>query len=515
MILSGGELVLSESAPTFARSTFYPSTGIGLTNLFASYGAIYKAQLWVYTLVRKRALATRRLPFKVYRREGDGGRTEQRDSPFAKLLRFPNPRMSAALMWEWTSSTLDIYGEAIWLKVRDGRGKPGQLWPVHPSNISTEIAVGDRARQLGVTSGSLVYVYYAGVIANADPAFVIPETDVVHFKNYNPEATVRGLSPLEPLRQTLVNEDAARRASTAFWSNGARPSGYLSHPKTLSDGAMKRLSANWNDIHGGVDNFGKWAILEEGMEPKVLSLTAEESQYIESRKLNREEACAVYDTPPPVVHILDRATFSNITEQMRSMYRDTMAPHLGGFEATVEFQLRPEFAADGDLYGEFLMDEVLRGTFEERMTQMQAAVNSGLLTPNEGRAIDNRPAMPGGDRLYVNATLIPIDEVSSRTSSNQPATTPSPSTTEVADEHLASDTPDPAAKALTGEELRSLMGRLGRVSSLEDVEVKALVLGLNGSAQPVSTALRAATEAGETLEDFKARLRALASVEAQ
>jgi phage portal protein BeeE len=66
-------------------------------------------------------------------------------------------------------------------------------------------------------------------------------------------------------------------------------------------------------------------VLEEGMEPKPLTLTAEEAQYIETRKLNREEVCAAYDMPPPVVHILDRATFSNITEQMRSMYRDTMA----------------------------------------------------------------------------------------------------------------------------------------------------------------------------------------------
>ena len=36
----------------------------------------------------------------------------------------------------------------------------------------------------------------------------------------------------------------------------------------------------------------------------------------------------VFDVPPPVVHILDHATFSNITEQMRSMYRDTMTPRL-------------------------------------------------------------------------------------------------------------------------------------------------------------------------------------------
>jgi phage portal protein BeeE len=76
--------------------------------------------------------------------------------------------------------------------------------------------------------------------------------------------------------------------------------------------------------------------------------------------------CAVYDVPPPVVHILDRATFSNITEQMRSMYRDTMAPRLGLYESVLDSQLRPDFDPRGDLYAEFLMDEVLRGSFEQR-----------------------------------------------------------------------------------------------------------------------------------------------------
>jgi hypothetical protein len=103
-------------------------------------------------------------------------------------------------------------------------------------------------------------------------------------------------------------------------------------------------------MHSGVDKWGKAAILEEGLTANVIQLTAEEMQYIEGRRLNREEACARYDVPPPVVHILDRATFSNITEQMRSMYRDTMAPRLALYESVLDTQLRPDFDPTGTLY---------------------------------------------------------------------------------------------------------------------------------------------------------------------
>jgi HK97 family phage portal protein len=479
-IQSGGAMVLSEAHANLATSAPYLAPeGLGLSGRFASFGRLYSKQLWVYTLVRKRALATRRLPLKVYRRTSEG-RQEDRTSPYAELLRRPNRHHPASFLWEWTSSTLDIYGEAMWLKLRGRDGRPVELWPVHPTNVRIERVDGDQAQRWSVPKGSLLYVYGPGVISGSDPQYVIPARDVVHFKTYNPESTVRGLSPLEPLRATLINEDAARRASSAFWGNGARPSGYLSHPQRLSDGALQRLKAQWNDIHGGVDNYGKWAILEEGMEPKVLSLSAEEAQYIESRRLNREEVCAAYDVPPPVVHILDRATFSNITEQMRSMYRDTMAPHIGGLEATLDFQLRPDFVDDDSAYAEFLMDEVLRGTLEERAAAIQSAINSGQLTPNEGRALDNRPAMPGGDRLFINSTMVPIEQADRSVA--PPATTQARS-------------------------LDTLWGRLGCVSSLDDIDPDTLTAGLNGHTELVRAAFAQAVADGVTVAEFRSRLR--------
>ncbi|MCA1841968.1 MAG: phage portal protein, partial [Actinobacteria bacterium] len=115
-----------------------------------------------------------------------------------------------------------------------------------------------------------------------------------------------------------------------------------------------------------------------------------------SRRLNREEVCACFDVPPPVVHILDHATYSNITEQMRSLYRDTMAPHLAATESVLDHQLAPDFG--GGLYAEFLMDEVLRGAFEARSQAYREAINAGWLQPSEVRALENLPPSPGGPR---------------------------------------------------------------------------------------------------------------------
>lgn len=396
MIRSGGVLVKSTQNFTPASWNGIPQLGITQAFRWGSYSEMYRRQMWVGTLVDKRAKATARLPLPVYERNVDG-RTKVRDHPYARLLAMPHPTMTTVRLWAWTSSMRGIYGEAFWLKERDRGGRPIWVHPIHPTNIH----------------------YRDGVwkIHTPTAEVKVARRDLVHFSTFNPDDLNRGLSPLEQLRDTLENEAGARTANSAFWRNGSRPSVILRHPATLSPEAQARLKGNWEDVHSGAENFAKTAVLEEGMEAQVLSLNPEEMQYIEGRKLNREEVCARYDVPPPVVHILDRATFSNITEQMRSMYRDSMAPELGDLEATLELELRdgrmgdlnrdPDFG--DEVYAEFLMDEVLRGAFEARIPAMVAAVNAGLLTPSEGREMENRPFIEGSDQLFINAAVVPID----------------------------------------------------------------------------------------------------------
>ena len=477
MIQSGGVLLKTPST-TLWQGT--PSTWphqLNLLDNWTGYSSIYKSHLWVAALVNKIANATARLPLKVYERGPEDSRGEARDHPYAELLRRPNTMHDPYLFWLWTVSTLNIYGEAFWGKVRDAGGRPVELIPLHPTSMRSD-----------EKDGKVRWSYDNGAFSVDD----ITRRDLVHFKFYNPDGLTRGLSPLEPLRATLENEDAARRANSALWRHGGRPGALLRHPNTLSAQASQRLAAQWSELHGGVDKWAKTVVLEEGMDVTLLPLNAEELQYVEARRLNREEACAIYDVPPPVVHILDRATFSNITEQMRSMYRDTMAPRLRFIESTLEMELRdgrmgdrqrqPDFGAG--VYAEFLMDEVLRGDFEVRVPAIAQAIQTGQMTPNEARRIENRPAVDGGDVLLVNTALAPLG----------------------ADPEDQSGEDDELAEVIP---LRTLMGRTARAKGLEDIDPAVLTEGLNGHTQTVLAAFEAAKQAGETIEQFRNRIKSL------
>lgn len=460
MFLSNGTVVtgqvdtLGDRTPIFADASYYGMSAMPLLNLYAAYAAIYKEQLWVGTVIRKLAMATARMPFDVKVRL-DNTDSKQEAGPLAELLARPNPRMSGFKLWEWTSSTRDIYGEAFWLKLRDAKGVVRELHPMHPTNVIV------RRTPLG----GIEYVYSSGT-RNVSMLPPIPEEDVVAFTTYNPDNLMRGLSTLESLRMTLLNEDASRRATAAMWAKGARPGVILATEQSLSDSAVARLKAQFDAAHAGADNTGSTAVFEEGIKPTIVQLNQEEMQYIEGRKLNREEVCAAYDVPPPVVHILDHATFSNITEQLRSQYRDTMAPRFVNFESVIDQQLVPDFYSNREVFTRFNMEEVLRGDFETKATASVAMRNAGLLTGNQGLAMFGLPRSedPEMDKYYANAALVPLG---SNAQPVQVATDGTPIPTPMP-KRAATDT----AKAVT---VRAVMGKIGRVKDSKSAIRETLV----------------------------------------
>jgi HK97 family phage portal protein len=484
MLVSGGTTFdlgtgfdLADSSPARMQS-YWASSGIPMAGYFAAYSALYKAQPWVYVPVRKLGTSASRVPVKVYDRASDTDRKLlPPDAPYAELMRRPNERMGAVQFWLWVQSTQELYGEAMAVKLRDDRKRVRELLPLHPSNMIIYRSEAD---------GRLKYGYQA--YARNERALVeIDEAEIVHWKGYNPDTTMRGVSPCEPLRQTLFAEDAMRRGSIALWRNGARPSVVLSTDKTLSKGAIERVTAQWSGIHGGVDNWAKTAILEEGMKPQIMQLNSEELQYVQARALNRDECCSVWDVPPPALQVLDRATFSNITEQMRSLYRETMAPRFEANEDVLATQLAPDFDPLGTQYAEFDMDSVLRGSPEQRAAANAQRIGTAQATPAEVRAEDNLPFIEGSDQLLVNAALVPLKVV-------EQVALPS------GDDVIAHPQ---AVKGLSASDARTIAGRMRRATTLEDIDHVTLLRGIESDPEQVLALLGAARQRGASVAELR------------
>lgn len=383
-VRSGGQLVaLGDASKAGVRA---PVAMYGNTK--QAPDVIWRTQPAVRTVIGFLGRNIAQLGLHVFERVSDSDRRRITDSPLAKLIKRPFPQHTWYRLIDALVQDMCIYDEAFLLKVRpEGstagliRLPPGRVTPVGSWVAPTGFSVGEKSK-----------------------AVVIPAEEVIYFRGYNPTDPLRGVSSMETLRRILAEEVAAGEYREQFWNNAARIEGVLRRPADApewSDVARARFIEEFQTLYSGAGNSGRTAILEEGMEFTPTSFNAKDSQFIESRKLSREEVAAAYHVPLPMVGILDHATFSNIKEQHKQLYQDTLGPWTEMIQQEFEAQLVPDLEPSGKVYIEFNISEKMKGSFEEQAASIQSSVGAPVMTRNEGRGLLNLPALDGGNDLIT------------------------------------------------------------------------------------------------------------------
>lgn len=388
----------------------------GILSHHQAYGRIYREHLWVNIAVDKLVKLATAPDIAVFRNR-PGGRQEANDTAYGRLVRDPNPRHDAVEWWTWMFSTYFIHGFCAAYKARNRMGHVAALHGLHPGRLRYGGPWEGWTfgwEELGLTGDPNANHWWWR--RNDGTEIPIPRRDLVIIHNFNPHSQEVGLSKLEPLRSTLENEAAARRANEAMWRNGGKPSFVLKHPGKFSNSpkSVQALADQFRRKHSGVEQWGAPLVLEEGMDALPLQVH-NDMQYIDVRQFNATEVLAAYDIPPVAVGLLDRATNNNIEELHKSLYRDTMPPVFKAFQSALEHDLRdgtfgedrpPEFPPA--LSAVWNLEEFLRATPEERIKANAQAIQTGQKTIAEVRAEDNRPMIPGTDQLLVNAAITPL-----------------------------------------------------------------------------------------------------------
>ncbi|MFL2002023.1 phage portal protein [Microbacterium sp. A1-JK] len=396
--VSEGKL-LAVQKPTYAAPTALRISD----DLSEDYASLYRKQPAVRTVVDFLARNVAQLSLQTFERVGDTDRRRLTDHPLAQMLRTPNPYTTSYRLIRDLISDRGIYDRALWVKVfQDGRNMlvrvPPRLWTIDENDNWL------RPTQF--------------IIKGNRGEATLSADRVVYFRGYNPEDERYGLSPIESLRRILSEEYAAGQMREQVLRNGARVSGYIERPAGAdwSQANRDRFRAGWRAQYSGqsASEGGGTPILEDGMKFVSASQTAADLQYIEARKLSREEAAAAYFIPPPMVGILDHATFGNITEQHKMLYQDTLGPILQDIQQEIELQVLPDFDNTERVYVEFNMMEKLRGSFEEQAAQLQTSVGAPFLTRNEARGRANLPSVEGGDELVVPLNVLVGGQASPR-----------------------------------------------------------------------------------------------------
>jgi len=371
-----------QALTTPGPSWSYESGSLNLYDRNQAYAEIYRTQPNVRICVDFLARNIAQLSPHVFRRVSDTDRKRLADHDLAQWLNRPNPSTRRFRLLESLIGDLGIYFEAYWLKVRyrgpEGRPAIG-LIRLPPQETKPE--------------GGLLPREFIWSPQGRDPKPFAP-SEIVYFNGYNPCNALRGLSPLETLRRILAEESAAGDHREQYWRNASRHEGIIQVAKdgpNYTPQQLQDFKGQWAQYKAGGARMGDAPILPKGLEYKSASFSARDSEYIQGGKLRREICAAAYHIPQPMVGILDHATFSNIKEQHKHLYQDTLATWLEMIQQEIAGQLLIECEDQRDVYVEFNIAAKLMGSFEERATALQVSIGRAWRTVNEGRALDNLP----------------------------------------------------------------------------------------------------------------------------
>jgi HK97 family phage portal protein len=269
------------------------------------------------------------------------------------------------------------WGNSISIVETDGAGRPVALTPVPWSHVSP----------VWLKSGRLAFdvSQYATPWGGTTERRRLLAEECFWPKERSDDGII-GRSRISRAPAVVRNAGSLQEFTGALWRNGARPTGALKHPKNLSEPAVDRLRAQFEERFVGAANGGRALILEEGLEWQSIQLSPGDAEILASRRFSREELATLMGVPAPVVGILDHATFTNSETLVRFFAQQTLAGYCRKIE--LEFARSVFGSSSGDFSLEISLDGLLRGDPAQRWAAHKIAVDSQILSPNEIREIE-------------------------------------------------------------------------------------------------------------------------------
>jgi HK97 family phage portal protein len=175
--------------------------------------------------------------------------------------------------------------------------------------------------------------------------------------------------------------------------------------------AMKRAMA---DVQRSIDTAresgSQITSIPPGYELKPIGIDPDKGQMTDARKFQIEEIARILQIPPVFLQDLSNGTFSNTEQQDLFFVKHLIGQWAEALEEEMNLKLFGQ--RNGGRYVEHNLDGLLRGDFLSRMNGLGQAVQNSLLSPDEARALENRPAKGGNaDKLFMQGATVPIDSM--------------------------------------------------------------------------------------------------------
>jgi len=228
-----------------------------------------------------------------------------------------------------------------------------------------------------------------------DEANPLTSDDIVHITDLLEPGSVVGTSRIESLKEALGLGIALQNFAATFFGQGATTNGVIEVAGNLSPDQAKQLSDSFSNRHGGWRKSSKVGVLTGGATYKPTTVPNDSAQFLESRRFFVEEVARLFNIPLSMLDVPGASSYASVEMNAIQFVQHTLRPYAEKIEWAYSRLLPVE------AFIKFNFDGLLRGDFNSRITAYSVGLQSGFMSINDVRRIEDMSPVDGGDVYRV------------------------------------------------------------------------------------------------------------------
>jgi HK97 family phage portal protein len=315
------------------------------------------------------------LPVDSFIRQ-DGNRRPYRPRP--AWVDQPDVDMTRQAHYQQVLVSLLVNGNSYTRVFRNGNGDVVNLVCLDPSTV--EVRRSAIGRKIFIIKGE---------------EKALDSESIVHITDLIQPGSLTGLSRVERLKEALGLSSAMQSFAARFFGTGATTQGIIEFPGNLTPEQAKNLRDGFDSAHRGFRRAHKTGVLSGGATYKQTTVPNDAAQFLESRRFSVEEIARAFNIPLSMMGVPGAQSYASVESNAIQFVTHTLRPYIEKLEWAYSRLLPVEaFLA-------FNTNGLLRGDFNSRISAYATGLQSGFMSVNDVRRLEDMSPTDGGDQYRV------------------------------------------------------------------------------------------------------------------
>jgi HK97 family phage portal protein len=232
--------------------------------------------------------------------------------------------------------------------------------------------------------------------------------EVVFIPDVVRPGSIRGVSRVEALKDNFGLAKALEVYAARFFGYGATTSGIIEYPHDLTYEQSQSLAAAFDSKHKGLRRSHKTGVLSGGATYKPTNVPNDQAQFLDSRRMAVEDVARAFNVPPHLLGLSGTNSYASVEQNNLAWVTHGLRPII----SKIEGALSPLLALSPNGQNAFLrfnIDGLLRADINSRMTAYSIGLQSGFLTINDVRRLEDLQSITDEG---ANTVRVPLANVS-------------------------------------------------------------------------------------------------------